>query len=259
MSEELEPFEPETKPFLDHIEDLRWVILKVVAVLTVTTIGSFFFTRELLEILFWPLRQAGQQPEQFLRVLNVVDPFTIQISVSLSAGILLALPLALYFIGQFILPALTPQERGLIVPTFVAGAGLFLTGVVFCYYLLLPQTLQFFVSYGNALGVRAEWTLDNYIDFVTQMLLGFGLSFELPLVIMLLNWFGLVSRTALREHRRHAIVIIVIAAACITPTSDFFSLALLAVPMYLLYESCIVLTWFVEKKRRREDDEVSDV
>jgi sec-independent protein translocase protein TatC len=259
MTEQRDPFEPETKPFLDHLEDLRWAIIKVVATLTATTTLCLFYIHELLEIFYWPLRKIGQTPDQFLRVLNVGDAFTIHLTVGVSAGLILALPFALYFIGQFILPALTLRERKLITPVFAIGAFLFLGGVVFCYFLLLPQTLQFFLVYANYLGVRSEWTLESYLDFVTQMLLGFGLAFELPLVIMLLNWFGLVSRTMLREHRRHAFVFIVVAAACITPTSDLYSLLMLTVPMYLLYEVCIIASWVVEQRKRRQAEEIIDV
>ncbi len=238
----------EQKPLLEHLADLRSCLVKSAVVLGVCMVGAFFYTAEILQVLYQPLRQAGHAPEEALRVLGVVDPFTIQMEVSFLGGLIIALPIVLFFIGQFILPALTPRERRRIWPVFVAGAVLFLVGVVFCYYLLLPRTLQFFWDYNTALGFRPDWTATGYIDFVVQMLLAFGLSFELPLVILLLHAFGIVSGAMLRRGRRAAIVIIVIAAACITPTSDLFSLAVLSVPMYALYEACVWIAWWKEKR-----------
>ncbi len=239
--------ELESKPFLDHLEDLRTMLIKSVLALGLGIIICFFAVKPILILLMEPLRKIGEDPKTFLRVLGVIDPFSIQIEMSLLGGVILALPFVLYFIGQFVLPALNPTEKKYLLPTFAIGAFLFLTGICFCYFFLLPRTLSFFLEYNNYLGIRTEWTIQNYIDFVVQMLVGFGLAFELPLVILILNFFGIVSNRTLREYRRHAVVFIVIAASCIMPTYDLFSLTLLCLPMYVLYELCIAITWFREK------------
>ena len=245
-----DPHHLSAKPFLEHLEELRWTILKSVVALVIGVVVCFLITPQILDLMMGPLMQAGVDPKEFLWNVGVIDPFVIQLEVGLFGGFILALPFILYFVGQFVLPALTPHEKRYLLPAFTAGAFLFLGGVAFCYFVLLPVALQFFLDYSNYLGIEARWTLQNYVGFVLQMLVAFGISFELPLVILILNFFGLVSYEQLRDHRKHAAVIIVIFAACITPTSDLFSLALLSLPMYFLYEICVWVTYY---KMRRED------
>jgi sec-independent protein translocase protein TatC len=234
----------EPKPILDHLEDLRWTVIKSGASFGAWVVLCFFWTRPILAWLLHPLRVAGLDPQKFLRVLGVMDPFTIQVQVSVFAGVVLSLPWVLYFVGRFVLPALTEKEARLLIPIFGVGALLFVAGVLFSYYLLLPQTLRFFADYGRWLQVETQWTLTSYLSFVLQMLVGFGLAFELPLVVLAANALGILPAERLRKYRRHAVLGIVIAAACLTPGSDPFSLALLSLPMYLLYEACIwVARW----------------
>ncbi|PTX99992.1 twin-arginine translocase subunit TatC [Verrucomicrobia bacterium LW23] len=243
----------EQKPLLGHLEDLRWMIIRCVVALTVTGTFCLYFSREIFTILQRPLVVIGQDPEKFLNTLSVLDPFSIHISIGLFSGLVMALPLILYFVAQFVLPALTKQEKALVLPVFAAGAILFVLGVVFCYYLVLPITLQFFLDYNKWLHLNATWTIKNYLDFVLQMLIGFGLAFEMPLVLLVLHFFGIVSSSFLQEYRRHAIVAIFIAACCITPSSDLFSLTLLSLPMYLFYEGCIfIMKWREAGLARRE-------
>ncbi len=239
------------KPFLAHLEDLRWLIIKIGITLAITIILGFVFTAQILDILYEPLRKAGHDPQKILRVLGVVDPFLIQMHASFLSGIILALPFALYFLGEFILPALLPSERRLLIPIFTAGGILFLSGIAFCYFILLPQALNFFIDYSTKFGLTVEWTLEKYLDFTVNMLIAFGLCFELPLLIITLHHFEIVTHTQLRSNRRIAIFIIVLAAACITPTTDFYTLSFLAIPMISLYELCVLITWWLEKKRKK--------
>lgn len=243
--------DPNSKPFMEHLDDLRWVVVKSAVVLAIAITVCFFYTTELLDLLYWPLRQAGQDPTKIAIVLHPADPFFIQMQVCLMGGIIAALPFILYFIAGFILPALTDREKKYLAPVFTAGAVLFVGGILFCYFLVLPQTLAFFVDYNKMLGVQAMWTLDNYIDFTVQLLLGLGLAFEFPLVIMLLNILGIVSSQMLSQHRRHAILIVVVIAACITPSSDPYSLTVVAVPLYVLYEACVWVTLAREKSSKK--------
>ncbi len=148
--------------------------------------------------------------------------------ISLFGGIIVALPLMLYFIGDFLLPALMPGEKRFLAPVFGAGAGLFVVGVSFCYFLVLSTALRFFNQYSEWLGISPTWTLKNLIDFEVQMLVAFGIAFELPLVLLVLNLLGIVSAAQLASKRRHAIFIIFVAACCIVPSTDIFSLTLMA-------------------------------
>ena len=242
-----DPITPETKPFLSHLEDLRWTIIRSLAALAVGVAICAFAVRPILNLLYVPLFKAGHDPKDFLRSLNVVDPFSIHMEIAIFGGVILALPFMLYFISQFLLPALTVAERRFLGPVFAGGALLFAVGVSFCYFLVLSSTLKFFLAYNNYLGFGTMWTAKALIDFEVQMLAGFGLAFEMPLVILVLNLLGLVSASQLASKRRHAAFIIFIAACCIIPSTDLFSLSVLSVPMYLLFELCIVIARFVER------------
>jgi sec-independent protein translocase protein TatC len=241
----------ETKPFLAHLEDLRWTIIRCLAALVVGMILCAFLARQILQLLYQPLIATGHQPRDLLRNMGVVDPFSIHMEISLFGGVIVSMPLLLYFLGQFLLPALTAQEKRFLAPIFAAGAGLFAIGIVFCYEFVLKATLQFFLGYNDYFGWSTMWTAKALIDFEVQMLVGFGVAFELPLVILVLNLFGLVSSAQLASKRRHAAVIIFGAACCIIPSTDLFSLSVLSVPMYLLYEACIWIARLVERRKAR--------
>jgi sec-independent protein translocase protein TatC len=238
----------ETKPFLAHLEDLRWTIIRCVGALVVGVGVCAFSAKYILKALYRPYIAAGQDPTKLFN-FGVVDPFSIHMEISLFGGVILSLPLLLYYIGQFLLPALTPRERRFIAPIFAAGAMLFVVGVTFCYVFVLRTTLQFFFAYSKYLGFDATWTAKALIDFEVQMLLGFGVAFEMPLVILVLNLLGIVSAEQLASKRRHAAFGIFVAACCIIPSTDLFSLSVLSVPMYLLYECCIWIARIVERRR----------
>jgi len=238
----------ETKPFLAHLEDLRWTIIRCVCALAVGVCVCAFTAKHILNALYVPYRQAGRDPKDLFN-FGVVDPFSIHMEISIFGGVILSLPFLLYFIGQFLLPALTPREKRFVAPVFAAGTALFIVGVTFCYAFVLRATLVFFIGYSSYLGFSTMWTAKGLIDFEVQMLMGFGLAFELPLVILVLNLLGIVSAEQLAAKRRHAAFAIFIAACCIIPSTDLFSLSVLSVPMYLLYESCIWIARIVEKRK----------
>jgi sec-independent protein translocase protein TatC len=246
------PPTPDTKPFLAHLEDLRWTIFRCIGALLIGVILCGSLVRPILNLLYVPLRATGHNPKE-LRSINVADPLSINMEIAVFGGLILSLPFLLYFIGQFLLPALTSKERRLLGPIFAGGALLFAVGVSFCYFLVLSSTLKFFFGYNSYLGIEALWTAKSYIDFVVQMLVGFGIAFELPLVILVLNLLGIISAAQLASKRRHAAFIIFIASCCIIPSTDPFSLSVLSVPMYLLFELCIVIARFVEKGKARKE------
>ncbi len=237
------------KPFLEHLEDLRWMLIKMLATLGVASILSFFFARKLLTLIIWPLQHATQNPEPFLRTLEVTGGLNLAMKLSFYAGTIIASPFLLYFLAEFILPALTPKEKRLLTPVLGAGVGLFLGGVALAYCLVLPAGLKWFLDYNTYLGIRSEWVIDNYISFVSHMALAFGLCFELPLVVLALAKLGIVTYEFLRHKRSYVIVIIFIVAGIITPTTDPLNQLLLALPMCLLYEACIWIAWWMERRR----------
>ena len=251
--DEDEPITPDAKPFLSHLEDLRWTIIRCLAALLVGVVICAFGVKQILNLLYRPLIAAGQEPKEFLRSLNVVDPFSIHMEIAIFGGLILALPAMLYYIGQFLLPALTPQERRFLGPIFAGGALLFRGRREL---LLLPGPFEHapvFSLLQQLSGLRHDVDGQVADRFRGADARGIRLAFEMPLVILVLNLLGLVSAAQLSSKRRHAAFIIFIVACCIIPSTDLFSLSVLSVPMYLLFELCIVIAKVVEKTKRAKE------
>jgi len=243
-----------TKPFLDHLEDLRWVIIKMAVALGAAMMLSFLFRFQLVHILQWPLKKIDPNLLKTLVSLGVADSLTISFQLAFYAGIVLAFPFLIYFAAEFVLPALTPHEKKAMLPAVFVGFGLFVGGVVFSYYFVLPPTLRFFFHDAQAMQWTPTWTVRDYFSFVTQACVGFGVAFELPVVILVMIRLGIVSTALLRRTRAYAFLLIFVAAAFLAPTPDAVSMAMMGTPMYLLYEACIVVGGFIEKKRKREQE-----
>lgn len=244
------------KPFLEHLEDLRSMLVRMATTLAVTTIGTFFFYKELFQMILMPLVFAGIAPdiEHAKEILINIGPpnaFMTAVNVSLIAGVIVAFPLLLFFLLQFVLPGLKQNEKKLIFPALGIGAGLFATGVLFSYFMVLPRALSFFEEFGRDLGVKQTWTLEEYITFSTRFILIFGASFELPVLVMALVKLDFLSYKVMKTTWKHALVAVFIFAAVITPTQDVLTLTLLAGPLYVLYLICIFLAYFIEKKERQ--------
>jgi len=186
------------------------------------------------------------------------ETFMLSMKLSSFAGVIVSFPLLFYFLLEFILPGLSPRERKLLWPALTIGFGLFLTGVVFAYFFVIPNALEFFHEYSRDLNIRDGWRIGNYISFVTSFCLIFGVSFELPVVVMILVKLGLLTSSTMRRTRAWAIVIITVAAAILTTTGDVFTLSLLAVPMIVMYECCIWMAVALEKKEAREEAEEAE-
>ena len=197
---------------------------------------------------------------RMMSALKPTETFMLSMKLAFFAGIVLAFPLLLMFILQFVLPGLHEAERKILWPAMAVGFGLFLGGVLFAYFFVLPRALLFFYEWSGDLGVSNDWRIGEYITFATQFTLLFGLSFELPVVVMVLVKLGLLTYDTMARTRTYAIVAIYIAAAIITPTPDIMTLNLMALPMLFLYEICIWLAWFDRKKSReqeaREEEEI---
>jgi sec-independent protein translocase protein TatC len=221
----------------------------MIVALSLAVVLSFSFAKHLLAAVIWPLARVTGDPSQFLYTLEVTGGFTLAMKLSLYAGVILACPFLLYFLAEFIIPALTMKEKGLLAPVFTAGVGLFLAGVALAYFAVIPAGLNFFLEYNRYLGIRSQWVIDNYVAFVSHMCLAFGLCFELPLVILALAKLGVVTAEFLRQKRPYAIVAIFIVAAVITPTTDPFNQCLLAGPMVVLYEVCIWVARWMERRK----------
>ncbi len=190
---------------------------------------------------------------RMMSALKPTETFMLSMKLAFFAGIVLAFPLLLMFLLQFVLPGLHEAERKILWPAMAIGFGLFLAGVLFAYFFVLPRALLFFYEWSGDLGVSNDWRIGEYITFATQFTLLFGLSFELPVVVMVLVKLGLLTYETMARTRTYAIVAIYVAAAVITPTPDIMTLNLMALPMLVLYEICIWLAWFDRKKAREEE------
>lgn len=238
----------EPKPLLEHIEDLRGVLIKMAAALGVGMILAFAFRGEIAAIIQRPLAAIDPERAANLQSLGVPDSMMISLQIAFYAGVILAFPFLLFFLAEFIVPALNEVERRMLFPAAAAGFGLFLAGVLFGYFFVLPQALEFFFEDARRMNWQPTWTVRDYYSFTTQFIIAFGLAFELPVVILALVRLGLVTVERLRQTRSFAVVLIFLFAAILTPTQDIFTLLLMGGPMYLLYELCIVLAAFMEKR-----------
>src|SRR6201981_654454 len=246
-----DPPETETaKPFLEHLEDLRWTIVKMAITLVLAMMICFAFRSTLVRVMQGPLRDLDPQVGA-LKALGITDSIVISFHLAFYAGIVLSFPLLLYFIGEFVLPALTAVEKRFLFPAILVSFALFLLGVTVCYFWLLPKTILFFFRDTESLGWAPTWTVQQYYSFVTRFTIGFGLAFELPVVVLALVRFGLITYRFMARTRPYAVVLIFILATSITPTPAILLLVALALPMCLLYESCIWIAWLMERRRQK--------
>src|SRR6476619_8380504 len=218
------------KPFLEHLEALRWTIVKMAITLFVAMILCFAFRATLVQIMQRPLHDVDPKIGA-LRALGITDSMTISFSLAFYAGIVVSFPLLLYFLAEFVLPALTAMEKRFVLPAIFVSFGLFLLGVLVCYYWLLPKTILFFFRDTESLGWAPTWTVQQYYSFVTRFTIGFGLAFELPVVVLALVRFVLITYRFMARTRPYAVVLIFILATIITPTPDILTLVAMALPM----------------------------
>ena len=195
------------------------------------------------------------QPVLQMESLAPAELFMLSMKLSLFAGIIVSFPLLLYFLLEFILPGLTQKERRVLWPALAVGFGLFLAGVCFAYFVVIPKALIYFSSLGAEYGVMNGWRIGIYISFVTTFSLIFGVAFELPVIVMVLVKLGLLGYETMSRTRSYAVIGIMVASAILTPTGDMFTMSLLAAPMIIMYEVCIWLAWFQLRKEKREEEE----
>ena len=243
------------KPFLDHMEDLRWTLIKCGVVLIVAMSTALWQRHPLMKILEYPVDKASAEvgAKIILRSDSPIDSFMISLKVAFFVGLIFALPFILYFIAEFVLPALTKKEKRMLAPVFIVGLILFLSGAAVSYVYLIPHMLEFFYKDAVSLNIDPFWTWNNYIRIFTWLTLGFGLMCELPLVILVLASLGIVSYQFLASTRSYAVAIIMVLAMLVAPTPDPFTFLALSAPILLMYEACIWIVWLMESRRRKRD------
>ncbi|HYZ10703.1 MAG TPA: twin-arginine translocase subunit TatC [Actinomycetota bacterium] len=228
---------------VQHLEELRRRLIICAIAVAVGSIGGFILYRPVLNFLQEPYREAvASLPETItdkLIVTTPTEPFLAFLKIGLFVGLGLALPVILYQLWRFITPGLTSRERKLGIPFVLASLVLFAGGTVFA-FAVVPRGLAFLFSFGGD-NLVPLLTIDRYLSFLFFLVLAFGLSFELPLVLLFLTGVGVLSSVQLRRWRRYALMGTVVFAAVATPTQDPYTMLLMAVPIYLLYEGAILI------------------
>lgn len=218
---------------LEHLDELRVRLTWAIAGLAIAVVFSFIFAEQLLNILIKPY---GEQ----LQTLSPTEGIETFFRVSLVAGVVLAMPWMLYQVWRFVEPALHQNEKRYVFIFVPSATFLFLVGVAFCWFILLPSAILFLSSFLPTI-FSPEWTSQEYIGFATTFLIWIGISFEVPLIVYFVARFGLVTPQTLREHWRIAVVAIAILAAVVTPSIDPITMMLTMVPLLILYLLSIFL------------------
>jgi len=248
----------ETKaPLLDHLIELRRRLLWCVATLGISFCICFYFARPIFAFLVQPLLRAGQGR---LIYTSIFEAFFAQVKVAFFAAAMLSFPIIANQIWQFVAPGLYKKEKKAFLPFLFFTPVLFLSGAALAYYVTMPVALHFLLGYqGNIGGIQqtALPGVGNYLDFVTKFIFGFGVAFLLPVLLMLMERAGIVTRAQLSKGRRYAIVGAVAIAAVLTPP-DVISQLSLAIPLIALYELALIAIWFTERRRKREQEMPSD-
>ncbi|MCI0534824.1 MAG: twin-arginine translocase subunit TatC [Verrucomicrobiales bacterium] len=312
----------EVKSFLEHLEDLRWTLIKSGSALIIGMVICLFVVDKVVTILSWPLHRAAlihvtreqkvvvrlgvddlftfrattnrigpldlgtnslaviqldpvalgtnlvfsarleekvpgpETPAETGTALIYLDPaapFTSSLRLAFFAGILLAAPFIFYFVGQFVMPALKIKEKKYFFRAFLIGLGLFIVGVSSCYFLLLPRALKYAELWALWMGVKVpDWRAETYFSFVTKFMLGMGLGFELPVVLLALVKIGVLDYQKLAAMRKYMIVINLLLGALLT-TPEVFTQVMMAIPLQFLYECSVWIAWYWERQDKRRE------
>lgn len=281
---ETELTSPREKPmgFWDHLEELRGTIIKSVVVFVIAATFVGIYMKQFNDVLMWPLNTVraakaaeaieaakaakaagaitvveaakaveGSKELLMLGTTSIMEGFNVVIQMCVLGGLGLSLPFILFFIGQFVSPALTEKELKAVLPLIFSAVVLFLMGAAFAFFLLVPSTLRVSIEINEMFGFVMRWTPASYYSLVTWLTLGVGASFEFPLVIVLLVWLGVMTTAFLRKYRRHAIVVIFVLAAVVTPTPDPITQTMFALPLYVLFEIAIIASSRIEKRKEK--------
>lgn len=270
-----EPIEEKEMSFLDHLEELRWHLIRSLAAVVIFTIGAFMSAKWIFEnIVFAPARTDFPTFKALCRLgnflgyeglcitdipfkvqsRNMTGQFTMHIMASFILGFMIAFPYVAWEIWRFIKPGLQLKERKYSRGAVAAISILFFFGVMFGYYVIAPWMVYFLATYSISDMVINEFDITSYVSTVVMLVFGSGLLFQLPVVIYFLTKIGIVTPEFLRKYRKHSIIIILIVAAIVTPP-DPLSQMLITIPLYLLFEISILISSSVAKSKAREEAE----
>jgi sec-independent protein translocase protein TatC len=241
--------------FLGHLEELRGTLIKCAIVFAVFVALIGYHMDDASALLTAPLKDIQAKYPEFPKDLVTISPmsiFSVIINICLMGGVVMSLPFWLFFLGQFIAPALTRRELRVVVPTGLAAFALFLGGAAFGYYVLTPSSINVAFQLNQQMGYSVMWTADKYYSLLMWLTLGMGAAFEFPLLVILAVYMGLVEVATLVAYWRHAFVVIFIIAAIVTPTTDPLNMLIFAAPLMVLYFLAIFVA--SQLTRRRKDE-----
>lgn len=261
--------------FFDHIDVLRKHLLRALAVVLVLTAGAFYYTDFIFNTIimgpknpnFWTYRMMCKLVEKFpsigsdfcitkidAKIINteMAGQFTLQLNSCVMVGIILGIPYLLFELWLFVKPALHENERKS-ASGFVAFASfLFFLGILFGYYMICPLSINFLTNFTVSPEIQNTFTIDSYLSSVMTLTLGSGVIFQLPVIIYILSKLGIMTPAFMRASRRYSTVLILIVAAIVTPTADPYTMLIVALPLFLLYELSIYISANIERKKNKE-------
>nr|WP_024966069.1 Sec-independent protein translocase subunit TatC [Pantoea sp. IMH] len=240
----------DTQPLISHLIELRKRLLNCIIAVIAIFLCLAYFSNDIYQLVSAPLIRQLPAGASMIAT-DVASPFFTPIKLTMIVSVFLAVPLILYQVWAFVAPALYQHERKLVMPLLFSSSFLFYTGMAFAYFIVFPLAFGFFAKTAPQ-GVLIATDINNYLDFVMALFMAFGVSFEVPIAIVLLCWTGVTSPEDLKKKRPYVLVGAFVVGMVLTPP-DVLSQTLLAIPMYCLFEVGVFFSRFYVGKRRRDD------
>jgi len=246
-------FSENNKTFLEHLEALRYIIFRIIVAIVILLPVTFYFADECIGLLV----DYSCPPDFTLRYFSPMEPLFVKIKISLLTALFVALPYLAYVVWKFVVPALYPHEKRVVKQLAFSTWLLFLAGVAFCFFLIIPAMMRFSLSMESE-GLEAAIGLSNYIGLVGMMLLGFGIMFQLPIVVFFLSLSGMIKVETIKKLRPVVLIVILTLSALLTPP-DVFSQLMMAIPTYLLFEISLLVSSIAVRNRKTVKIEETEV
>lgn len=238
--------------FVEHLEELRSRVIKCLIAISIGFLVSYAFAKKIFSLLAKPLQEA-LPPNSTLIFTNPTEAFIIYLKSALIAGFFLSAPFILYQIWKFIAPGLYEKEKGYVIPFVITSSLLFVGGAFFGYFFVFPPAFRFLVTSFASDLIKPLPSMKEYFGLATKLLLAFGIIFETPVFFFFLAKLGIVNYKMLLKFQKYAIILAFFLGAILTPGPDVFSQFMMAIPLLILYELSILITWFFGKKQKPEE------